>query len=133
MIRIGTVLLALAYFAGAHPHGEHEEPEQASFVGPTISTEGWLQKYGAQNDLGYTGPLSFAHLEYARCLEKSDPTFDIAVLGMPCVASFGLVHGVCSSMCSQLRYDSIIPPWRSLWAHRYPCWQQAAHAARLHP
>ena len=85
MLRIGTVLLALAFCAFAHPHGEHEE-EQASFVGPTISTQGWLQKYGAQSDLGYTGPLSFAHLEYARCLENSDPTFDIAVLGMPCVA-----------------------------------------------
>ena len=55
MLRIGTVLLALACFAGAHPHGEHEhEAEQTLLVGPTISAQGWLQKYGAQIDLGYT-------------------------------------------------------------------------------
>jgi agmatinase len=44
----------------------------------------WSEKYGAQSDLVFTGPLSFAHLPYARCLEENtSPAFDIALLGMP--------------------------------------------------
>lgn len=83
----GVAFLALARFVGAHSHGEHEI-EQVPLVGPTAlgGAGEWLEKYGAQGDLGYTGPLSFANLEYARCLEKEDPTFDIAILGMPCAA-----------------------------------------------
>ncbi|KAA1467790.1 Arginase/deacetylase [Dentipellis sp. KUC8613] len=46
-------------------------------------TQTWLEKYGQQNDLGYTGPLSFSHLDYARCLEDDTKDFDIAILGMP--------------------------------------------------
>ncbi|KZT30919.1 Arginase/deacetylase [Neolentinus lepideus HHB14362 ss-1] len=43
----------------------------------------WTSKYGAQIDLPFTGPLSFSHLPYSRCLEDESAEFDIAVLGMP--------------------------------------------------
>jgi len=45
--------------------------------------EPWATKYGSQTDLGYTGPLSYSHLPYTRCLDDLSTTFDIAVLGMP--------------------------------------------------
>lgn len=43
----------------------------------------WLEKYGAQIDQPFSGPLSFSHLPYSRCLENPDEAFDIAILGMP--------------------------------------------------
>ncbi|KAG5647680.1 hypothetical protein DXG03_008403 [Asterophora parasitica] len=43
----------------------------------------WLSKYGAQGDQPFSGPLSFAHLPYTRCLENEDTAFDVAILGMP--------------------------------------------------
>jgi agmatinase len=43
----------------------------------------WLEKYGKQIDYPFSGPLSFSHLQYARCLQNMAVTFDIAVLGMP--------------------------------------------------
>lgn len=45
--------------------------------------QSWLAKYGKQADLGYTGPLAFSHLEYARCLEDQSVDYDVAILGMP--------------------------------------------------
>ncbi|KAI0256999.1 hypothetical protein BJV78DRAFT_1159464, partial [Lactifluus subvellereus] len=47
------------------------------------SGETWSEKYSAQPDLGFTGPLAFSHLPYARCLQDVPPAFDIALLGMP--------------------------------------------------
>lgn len=47
------------------------------------SSKSWSEKYGSQEDLSYTGPLSFSHLPYFRCLEDASPVFDVAVLGMP--------------------------------------------------
>jgi len=43
----------------------------------------WLEKYGPQVDQPFSGPLSFSHLPYHRCLEREDVSFDIAILGMP--------------------------------------------------
>ncbi|KAI0036812.1 Arginase/deacetylase [Vararia minispora EC-137] len=74
-----VLLSALVLSAQAHS-GQNINEE--TFVAPP-STQTWLEKYGQQTDLGYTGPLSFAHLPYARCLEDAEPTFDIAILGMP--------------------------------------------------
>ncbi len=48
-----------------------------------ISTEPWTTRYGAQQDLGYTGPLSFSHFPYTRCLEDPSQLFDIAIIGFP--------------------------------------------------
>ncbi|KAF8910072.1 Arginase/deacetylase [Gymnopilus junonius] len=43
----------------------------------------WLEKYGPQIDQAFSGPLSFSHLPYFRCLENAEADFDIAILGMP--------------------------------------------------
>ncbi|KZO91868.1 arginase deacetylase [Calocera viscosa TUFC12733] len=55
-----------------------------------LSANTFFAKYGAQVDLPFSGPLSFAHLPYSRCLDPSPapgysttPAFDIALLGMP--------------------------------------------------
>ena len=48
-------------------------------------TELWAKKYGKQIDQTFSGPLSFSHVEYKRCLDDLtlETPFDIAVLGMP--------------------------------------------------
>lgn len=43
----------------------------------------WREKYGLQYDLGFSGPLSFSHLSYTKCLEQEDAVFDVAILGVP--------------------------------------------------
>ncbi len=48
-----------------------------------ISNEEWTRRFGPQKDLAFTGPNSFMHLPYARCLEDSSQPYDIAILGMP--------------------------------------------------
>ncbi|KAF4573600.1 hypothetical protein EYR36_008118 [Pleurotus pulmonarius] len=65
----------------------HQTSEQAAFTSVQdpidISKEPWTSKYGLQHDLGFTGPLSFSHLPYARCLQDASNKFDIAILGFP--------------------------------------------------
>ncbi|KAL4247378.1 hypothetical protein AB1N83_014419, partial [Pleurotus pulmonarius] len=65
----------------------HQTSEQAAFTSAQdpidISKEPWTSKYGLQHDLGFTGPLSFSHLPYARCLQDASNKFDIAILGFP--------------------------------------------------
>ncbi|KAI5830433.1 Arginase/deacetylase [Schizophyllum commune Tattone D] len=48
-----------------------------------VSKEPWTSKYGSQEDLGYSGPLSFSHMPYSRCLDDANARFDIAILGFP--------------------------------------------------
>jgi len=43
----------------------------------------WIDKYDQQWDLTFSGPLSFEHLPYTRCLVNTSARFDIAILGMP--------------------------------------------------
>ncbi|EJC98717.1 Arginase/deacetylase, partial [Fomitiporia mediterranea MF3/22] len=45
----------------------------------------WAKKYGKQINQPFSGPLSFAHLPYERCLDddESKTPFDIAIFGMP--------------------------------------------------
>ncbi|KAH9964187.1 Arginase/deacetylase [Russula dissimulans] len=54
------------------PSQQHRDP-----------SETWSEKYGAQPDLVFSGPLAFSHLPYFRCLEDDTLSFDIALLGMP--------------------------------------------------
>jgi agmatinase len=61
----------------------HQQSPLSDALGQRRSSETWSEKYGAQNDLPFTGPLAFAHLPYVRCLEDASPAFDIALLGMP--------------------------------------------------
>ena len=51
---------------------------QQPFTGPT-----WSEKYGAQVDSTFSGPLSFSHMPYSRCLDNVETDFDIAILGLP--------------------------------------------------
>ncbi|KIK70590.1 hypothetical protein GYMLUDRAFT_209871 [Collybiopsis luxurians FD-317 M1] len=55
--------------------------KQVNFAGPQETT--WLEKYGPQIDQPFSGPLSFSHLPYIKCLEEDDARFDIGILGMP--------------------------------------------------
>ncbi|KAH7914748.1 Arginase/deacetylase [Hygrophoropsis aurantiaca] len=58
----------------AHQHVLIDTPNQQ---------EPWAAKYGGQVDLSFSGPLSYSHLPYARCLDDPSTAFDIAILGMP--------------------------------------------------
>lgn len=71
-----TTCLSTTSFA----HSNHFESNHSSpvIVGPT-----WVEKYGPQIDLTFSGPLSFSHLPYVRCLQEESTDFDIAILGLP--------------------------------------------------
>ena len=67
-----------------HHHGRDQEPlSWSNAPSNTPSAEGWLKKYGPQIDQTFSGPLSFSHLPYKKCLEDTSVEFDIALLGMP--------------------------------------------------
>lgn len=64
--------------------GTLSSAEQTPFQNNHSTPDPWVAKYGAiQPDLSYTGPLSFSHLPYYKCLEDPEVNFDIAVFGMP--------------------------------------------------
>jgi hypothetical protein len=112
--RAALVSALLAFCARAHEGQHHFD---AAVAPPAAET--WLEKYGEQADLGYTGPLSFAHLPYARCLEGPEPSFDLAILGMPCVPSHRAracfrKTGVWLNRAAKLRHDGVLPPRRAL-------------------
>jgi agmatinase len=81
-----TVVL-VAVYAQVLRSGAHQQSPftDASDDAPSHreSSETWSEKYGAQYDLPFSGPLAFSHLPYVRCLENVSPAFDIALLGMP--------------------------------------------------
>ncbi|KAF9441908.1 Arginase/deacetylase [Macrolepiota fuliginosa MF-IS2] len=88
MIRYALVLLlAHTTLSIGHPHlplGARQAPNIP--VNPNVAQEPWTTKYGFQTDLEYTGPLSFMHIEYKRCLSEysgEGDTFDIGIMGMP--------------------------------------------------
>lgn len=79
-------LLALALNTVAHKQQVPLTPSNPSLNTDPIALheEPYWSKYGPQHDLGFTGPLSFSHLPYTKCLEDATtPNFDIAVLGLP--------------------------------------------------
>lgn len=82
-----NLLPILGFLRPALAHGQHV-PQPAPKASDTnvaidVSQEPWTSKYGAQSDLGYSGPLSFSHLPYTRCLEDATQPFDIGVIGFP--------------------------------------------------
>lgn len=77
MILTATILTS-AILAAASPH-----PTRQASLGSSSQPPTWGEKYGPQFDLDYSGPLSFAHLPYSKCLEAVNETFDIAILGVP--------------------------------------------------
>ncbi|KAJ3557113.1 hypothetical protein NM688_g1647 [Phlebia brevispora] len=77
-----------ATFGQHHLHSDlnaYRDEERVGSVGlpGKPHADEWLKKYGPQIDQPFSGPLSFSHLTYSRCLEDASATFDIAVLGMP--------------------------------------------------
>ncbi|KII95302.1 hypothetical protein PLICRDRAFT_149928 [Plicaturopsis crispa FD-325 SS-3] len=73
----------LPLIANAHSHNEQIPLTGGKPPLVDITKEPWTSKYGAQSDLGFSGPLSFSHLPYTRCLEDASTVFDIGVLGFP--------------------------------------------------
>ncbi|KAH9486323.1 Putative agmatinase 1 [Psilocybe cubensis] len=67
----------------AHHHGLDDHKQHAFGHQTKQSDKTWLEKYGSQFDQSFSGPLSFSHLPYFRCLENEQESFDIAILGMP--------------------------------------------------
>ena len=63
-------------------HG-HSDPQTPLTEDHSITKNEWIEKYGPQIDHMFSGPLSFSHLPYSRCLENTSANFDIALLGMP--------------------------------------------------
>ncbi|CAE6433229.1 unnamed protein product [Rhizoctonia solani] len=57
----------------------------ATFALAQTMPQTWAEKYGPQEDMPFSGPLSFAHLPYTKCLEETSDShaFDIAILGIP--------------------------------------------------
>ncbi|KAJ7281512.1 arginase family-domain-containing protein [Mycena rebaudengoi] len=81
---LSTIVGAALAFGLVHAHFydvQKPMPDLDSLV--DVANEPWGSKYGAQYDLGYTGPLSFSHLPYTRCLDDGASRFDIAIVGMP--------------------------------------------------
>lgn len=79
---IAGILLPLTTPVDGHDHrAQTPLADQDAAHGRTGNE--WTEKYGAQIDQRFSGPLSFSHLPYARCLEDTAAQFDIALLGMP--------------------------------------------------
>ncbi|KAH9898278.1 Arginase/deacetylase [Cubamyces lactineus] len=85
-----AILAIVLQPAWSHRHSGHHAQEPLvdihDFTKPGSSSSGsstWLEKYGQQIDQPFSGPLSFSHLPYSRCLEDESAAFDIAILGMP--------------------------------------------------
>ena len=77
-------LAVLVHLTLAHQHHDNPNPGQHPTLATPDGVQGrWLQKYGKQFDLSFSGPLSFGHIPYQRCLENESALFDIAILGLP--------------------------------------------------
>lgn len=80
-----NLLLALATLAvaAAHQVSQHALSDFPQHQNTEFTPDSWLNKYGAQQDLSYTGPLAFSHLQYHKCLQDPSVAFDVAFFGMP--------------------------------------------------
>ncbi|KAF8204004.1 Arginase/deacetylase [Pholiota molesta] len=61
---------------------------QQPFTGPT-----WIEKYGPQIDSTFSGPLSFSHLPYTRCLDNATPNMTLRFLAYPRFGPFAIRSG----------------------------------------
>lgn len=75
--------LVLVKLASAYDGHGDQLPLNGFDVPPAAGSQTWLEKYGPQIDQPFSGPLSFSHVPYSRCLEDDSANFDIALLGMP--------------------------------------------------
>jgi agmatinase len=88
LVKILATLGAFLLVAKAQSHEHASKHSQQSPFAPekvhsTLSGPTWAEKYGTQFDQSFSGPLSFSHLPYFRCLENEAVSFDIAVIGLP--------------------------------------------------
>jgi agmatinase len=77
-VRLIVLTIYLSTTSFAHNQVHFESNHSGPVIGPT-----WVEKYGPQIDLTFSGPLSFSHLPYVRCLQEESTDFDIAILGLP--------------------------------------------------
>jgi agmatinase len=79
-----TTGLLSTSFAYHDSDSDHNQVHFASnHSSPAITGPTWVEKYGPQIDQWFSGPLSFSHLPYVRCLQEESTNFDIAILGLP--------------------------------------------------
>jgi len=78
-----TYLFVLAFVGGVISQQNHMQ--NGGSMSDIDDNELWTKKYGKQIDQTFSGPLSFSHLYYTRCLDDVNHAspFDIAILGMP--------------------------------------------------
>ncbi|EUC66483.1 agmatinase [Rhizoctonia solani AG-3 Rhs1AP] len=83
-MRTVACMLLTVSLATVQAHRSRSEDSQSPLK-PDGEFQTWAKKYGTQFDMSFSGPLSFAHLPYSKCLETENEhqLFDIAVLGMP--------------------------------------------------
>lgn len=89
MLLLSFVSLAVASSVFCHQTHFHVQ-DDADHLTSYASSEEWAQKFGKQTDYAFSGPLSFSHLPYQRCLDHTrkdqqqlENSFDIAVIGLP--------------------------------------------------
>ena len=93
MLKSRNTLVAAAFVFACLPlarthrdsrsHHHDQVPLEDFAQQSSSASQTWLEKYGKQIDQVFSGPLSFSHLPYSRCLEDESAQFDIALLGMP--------------------------------------------------
>lgn len=65
-----SLLIAVSFLsAGALAH--HDNEQEHFQVNDARLKEQWAAKYGEQIDLTFSGPLSYAHLPYTKCLDDT--------------------------------------------------------------
>ena len=125
--RVRLVVLTICLSSTSFAHSNHNQVHfnnSSPLTGPT-----WVEKYGPQIDQTFSGPLSFSHLPYVRCLQEESTDFDIAVLGLPFDTGVSyrpgqIFHLTRVWICSQHTFSTSLQ--RSIWTLRYPIWKSAA-------
>jgi hypothetical protein len=124
LMRTFLVLLSSpALLILAHDAYDAQQPLNDQDALLRVSKEPWLDKYGGQIDQPFSGPLSFAHLPYARCIEEAGRSFDIAILGLPFDTAVSF-----SERTPTTRFaisDHLCRTGRTLWPVRDPLRKQA--------
>lgn len=82
-LRVRLVVLTICLSSTSFAHSDHNQVHFESNHSSHVTGPTWVEKYGPQIDQTFSGPLSFSHLPYIRCLQEESTDFDIAVLGLP--------------------------------------------------
>ncbi|KAK9370540.1 arginase family protein [Lipomyces kononenkoae] len=75
---LGLLALSSSPVVLGHVHHHHEEPNE---IVPEDKREGLLQKW--EQEWGYSGISTFAHMKTVKCLVEPDELYDIAIIGAP--------------------------------------------------